>query len=208
MVSVYSNVFGRAPSDYLVTQGLGLCKRLKITSIARLPEVLGRDEFREQLSNEYRLLVGMNPSTDEIFVSALYAMARGDREGIKHIRRVGRREYDAVESFARREILTSLPNSVEELIEQLEDPREDEVDIEGWADALGATGQCAICNTMIIDPYAFGEAVMYHYKLADPEASEVQKRIERAIYGSSAETGGVESSSLCSYHADQMAKDN
>jgi hypothetical protein len=49
---------------------------------------------------------------------------------------------------------------------------------------------------------------MYHYKLADPEASEVQKRIERAIYGSSAETGGVESSSLCSYHADQMAKDN
>jgi hypothetical protein len=41
MASVYSNVFGRAPSDYLVTQGLGLCKRLKITSIARLPEVLG-----------------------------------------------------------------------------------------------------------------------------------------------------------------------
>jgi hypothetical protein len=104
-------------------------------------------------------------------------------------------------------IPASLPDTVDELIEQLEDPR-DEIDIEAWANALGATGQCAICSAVIIDAYSFGEAVIDHYQLTDPEATQVQERIEGAIYGSGAETGGSENSSLCSYHDDLVTKDN
>jgi hypothetical protein len=89
-------------------------------------------------------------------------------------------------------------------MEQLEDGR-GEADIEGWAEALGATGECGICGTTIVQPYAFAEAAVEHYGVPDGGYDE---RIVAAVDKSSAETGGWGDGSLCAYHYERAAKDD
>ena len=106
-----------------------------------------------------------------------------------------------------REALGSLPDTVEDLIDSLEDPR-GEADIDGWAEALGATSDCAICSTTIIQPNSFAEAAVQHYETSEADADDVHEQIEAALRASGAETGGWGDGLLCAYHNEQVAKDD
>jgi hypothetical protein len=122
------------------------------------------------------------------------------------VRRDARREWREIDQIARREMLADLPATIDKLMEELESPGSG-AGIEAWAEALGATHDCAICGTSIVDPSAFVEAVLSHYDAAD-EDGDIQQRIETAILRSSAETGGWGDRSLCAYHNEQAAKDD
>lgn len=204
---VFKDVFGRSPPDYVVTQALNSCDALGVTSLERLPEVLGRGEFREKLSNAYRNIIGMQCGHEDLFLAAIYALVRGDEQAVKHVQRHARRELRELEYFTQREMLASLPDTVQELTEQLKDP-DSEADVAAWAEALGATGKCAVCSTTIIRPDTFAEAALHHYELAEPEANEVYQRIVQAICNSGVDTGGESSSSLCSYHDWQATRED
>ena len=204
---VFKDVFGRAPPDYVVRQGLNVCDELGVTSLERLPEVLGRGDFRDKLADAYRSIIGVPIGIEDIFLAALYAVADEVPKAISWIRRKARRERSELEQFARREALSSLPGTIDELIEDLEDPR-GEADIEGWVETLGATNDCAICSATVIDPYSFGEAAIDNYELTDAEADDACERIERALRASGVETGGWGDGSLCAYHNEQAARDD
>jgi hypothetical protein len=105
-------------------------------------------------------------------------------------------------------MLASLPETVEELIEELNSSSKEGPDIEGWAEALGATDHCAVCGTTIVRPFTFAEAAVAHYDVSEDDEVEVFQRIEQAIYRSGVDTGGSGVSSVCSYHADQAVKDD
>jgi hypothetical protein len=122
------------------------------------------------------------------------------------VRRDARREWHEIDRIARREMLADLPPNINELVEQLETPN-GEGGIESWAAALGATRDCAICGTTIVEPSAFAEGALRHYG-AEDEDGDLHQRIEKAIRLSSAETGGWGDGSLCAYHNDQAAKDD
>src|SRR5262249_33938311 len=51
---VFRSVFGRSPPEYKVQSAINLADRLSITSLERLPAVLDRVEFRDQLIKVYR----------------------------------------------------------------------------------------------------------------------------------------------------------
>jgi hypothetical protein len=70
---------------------------------------------------------------------------------------------------------------------------------------LGATHDCAVCGTTIVEPFAFAEAVLRHYGAAD-EGRDLHQRIETAVLRSSTETGGWGDGSLCAYHNEQASK--
>lgn len=204
---VFREVFGRSPPDYIVRLGLDLCNKLHVTSLERLPEVLLRAEFRDSLNQSYRSIVGVPIQPADIFLAAIYAVARNDREATKWVRRKARREWEEIEQVGRREALSSLPETIDELLQELEDPR-GEADVEGWAEALGATTNCAICGTTIIKPYSFAESAVEHYQVPEEAAANVHERIETAVSRSSAETGGWGDGSLCAYHNERAAKDD
>src|SRR5262249_31449605 len=111
------------------------------------------------------------------------------------------REIDAI---YRREVLSSLPGNIDELIAQLEDPGA-APDVEGWAEALEATGSCKICGTTLLRPDAFADAVVQHYEPSNPD--NARERIHPAIHQSGVERGSWNDSSLCSYHGNQAGKD-
>ncbi|MBI3373771.1 MAG: hypothetical protein HY017_18765 [Betaproteobacteria bacterium] len=200
----FKEVFGRSPPDYLVRQALNLCEELEISSLEKLPETLGRPDFREEVGRAYRSIIGVRMGAEDVFLAALHAFAGGEAQAFKYVRRKARREFREIDRNARREMLSSLPFTVEELIAQLEDPQ-GEADVESWADALGATDSCSICGTTIVRPDAFAEALVQHY--APSNADDARTRIETALVQSSVERGGWDNSSLCSYHDERAYKD-
>jgi hypothetical protein len=125
---------------------------------------------------------------------------------IDKVRRDAQREWRGIDQIVRREMPAELPATIDDLIRQLEGPGS-EPDIGGWAEALTATHDCAICGTKIVDPLAFPDAAFKHYDTADDDG-DLSERIEVAIRRSSNETGGWGDGSLCAYHNEQAAKDD
>ena len=203
---LFGETFGRSAPDYVIRRALNLCGELGIESLEALPGILGHGEFRKKLAGAYQAIMPVSIGAEEIFLAAVFAVARGEGGAVARLRRDARREWREIDQIGRREMLSILPGTVDELLEELESPGA-EADIEGWAGALDATNTCGICGTMIVDPFAFAEAALKHYDAADKDGT-LHERIETAVRRSSAETGGWGDGSLCAYHNEQMAKDD
>ncbi len=183
---VFREIFGRSPPDYVVRQALNVCEALDISSLARLQGVLAQGDFRDNLAKAYQAIMPVRPGPEDVFLAALYATARGERQALSYIRRKARREFREIDAIYRREMLSSLPESIEELMSELEEPGR-EPNVESWAAALeSTTDSCRVCGTTII---------------------RLQQRIVTALYQSGVECGGSSNSSLCSYHHDRLDKD-
>lgn len=203
---VFRDVFGRSPKNYMIRESAGVCDTLDIGSLEQLPKVLGRVDFRAALAASYEKIVRWPISMELQFLASLYALAKDDRRAMRHVQLEARREWQEIETFAMREMLGSLPDTVDELIKQLEDSQE-EIDVTEWAKALGATSECGVCGTTILRPFAFAESIVRHYQPSNSEADAAHQRIEAAIQRSNMETGGWRNSFLCSYHEEQANKD-
>ncbi len=202
LVFVFRDVFGRSPPEYVVQQALNVCEELGISSLEQLREIIARNDFREELSNAYQAIMPARLSPEELILAGLYALANGDRAAVRYVRRKARREFREIDAVYRRERLSSLPRSFDELVAQLDGG---DSDAESWAAALEATDTCGVCGTTIIRPDALAERLIQHYD--QPNSEKIRARIESAILHSGAECGGWDNSSLCSYHADQADKD-
>lgn len=207
---IFKDVFGRSPSDYIVRRGLDLCARLGISTLEGLSNVIRRSEFRDELANAYLQIIGSLATNEDLLLASFYAVGKDDRAALRYIRRQARRERRerrGIVQISDEAMAASLPYALQKLINELEHPH-DETDILGWASALGATTECAVCGTTIVHPAAFAEAALEHYEVPEADSVETRERIEQAIQHSDVETGGSSDSSLCAYHADQANRDN
>ena len=207
LVYSFKDVFGRSPGDYVIRLARDLCERLHITTLEEFPALLARPEFRDRVEKAYRSILWLGIGNENVFLAALYALAKGDDQAIAWAEEEARRERREIEQSAMREMLSSLPDTLRDLIEELADPR-GEPDIETWADALGATRACMTCGETIVQPFSFAEAVVYHYGASEAEADDAHERIENAVRSSGVEIGGYEEGNLCAYHSEQAAKDD
>jgi putative GTP pyrophosphokinase len=203
----FKDAFGRSPSDYMVRHAVNLCEELNLTSLKSLQGVLRRREFRKRLVSAYSKIVRWPPANEDIFLASLHAAATDDRSAIKCFRQQARREREEIEQAARQEMLSSLPGTIDEFIEAMENTH-DEPEIESWAKALGATTECAVCGNTVIQPDLFAQEATQHYEVPEEDAAEIFERIERAVNNSGADIGGPSNSNLCGYHAYQMSKDD
>ncbi len=204
---VFREVFGRSPSDYTVRMALNLCRNLNITTLEKLRDVLDRQSFRERAEEAHGSVLGIGIDNEDVFLASLYAVARGDEKAIMWVRKEAHRSLEKIEQFAKREMLSSLPSGIEDLIERIESSSGIN-HIEEWAFALGAVNYCAICGDTIVDSYSFAENAVQHYDVSEAEIDDAHERIEAAIESSGVETGGWGSGSLCSYHNHQAEEDN
>jgi ppGpp synthetase/RelA/SpoT-type nucleotidyltranferase len=203
---LFQETFGRSPPAYIIRRALNVCDEYAIKSLEGLPGVLGRESFRQRVAEAYESIMPAPIGAENLFLVALHALARGDSWALAKVRRDARREWREIDQFARREMLASLPATIDELMEEIESPGGGGV--ESWAEALDATNKCGICGETIVRPFAFAEAVLRHYDVSDDEADDIHERIEIAVRNSSTETGGWGDGSLCAYHNEQMAKDD
>lgn len=175
--------------------------RKDIEQAAALIRVLAEDR-PDELEDAFNEAYDRGPSWRRHIDSGMRRLPKDARETL----------MDVVERFesgniAIREELSSLPDTIGGLIEALEDLQA-EADIEGWAEALGATTNCANCPTTIISPFSFASAAIEHYQDAGSDVEDAHTRIEAALRASGVETGGWGEGALCAYHHDLSAKDD
>ena len=152
-------------------------------------------------------ILGFGPINEIVFLAALRAVANGKSRAINWVRQQARREMKEYERIAYHEMLSELPETVDELIKDIVSPQEG-IGIEQLASTLGATNKCLICNTMIVDPYAFTEAVIQHYHVSELNEDKVLSEVEKAVLNSGVEIGGWDDNSLCAYHHEAMRRDD
>jgi len=197
---IFSDTFGRSAADYVVREALNICQELRIESLRALPDILRDNQFRQAAENTYQSIMPVSMTVEDMFLVAIRALGTDKNAAIRRVRRDAKRDWDEIDQVWRREALSSLPTTLDQLIEGL---KTSDADIEGWADALGATHGCAICGTAIVDPYEFAHAVVQHYGATD----DVENDIVAALHKSSVETGGWGDGTYCAYHSDRLDKD-
>jgi len=200
---VFSRAFGRSPPDYLVRQAKALARSLKVEALSQVAKTLDDIDFRESVASAYAETMPVRISGEETFLAAVRAVAKGRDWAISEVKRLAREEWDEIDQIARREALSSLPDSIEEFMNQVEGFDSGE-NIVSWAEALDVAGSCLVCGNAVIDAYAFAEAAVDYYK-----ADEVyMERIARAVLQSDVDTGGYGDGALCAYHNEQASKDD
>ena len=190
----------------MIRRALNVSDELGLDSLEGLPAILGREEFRKKVADAYQWIMPASLEPEDELLARSMRSPKGEAYAISKVRRDARREWREIDRIARREMRADLRANIDELMEQLENPDGGE-GIEGWAGALAATHDCAICGTTIVDPFAFAEAALRHYGVEDKDG-HLHQRIETAILGLSAQTGGWGDGSLCAYHNEQAAKDD
>ncbi|HZB93493.1 MAG TPA: hypothetical protein VE397_18745 [Stellaceae bacterium] len=89
-------------------------------------------------------------------------------------------ERREIERIWRCEVLSSLPGTIEQLIDALRDPsRVDHLDIVRLAEAFGAARKCTICDDTIVRPYHFAKAAVAHYRVPRKGAAHLHEKIEQ-----------------------------
>ena len=202
---IFKDAFGRAPADYIITVALNACQALGIEDLEGLPQILKPQRFRDKLNEAYAEFLPIPVDSESILVAGLHALAADEGAALRYVREQASREFDEVDDVAKRELLSQLPDTVEHLIDEIDDPR-GEADVILLATALGAADNCPYCSSPVVDPFGFAEAAMYHYGLSGDEADRMCERIQEAVFGSSADTGGVGDPDACSHCASVLTR--
>jgi ppGpp synthetase/RelA/SpoT-type nucleotidyltranferase len=203
---LYRRAFGEEPATYLVDLALKEFSDAEIRADG-LDQALRDRRLNDRLKHAYQSYMPYPPSHEEIFMWVVRSLVQGRGAALRQARLAGRNAWEEVDQIYGREILSDLPDTMEELLTSIEHPSS-EPNIEGWADAMGAAKKCAICGTTIVDPESLAMALIDHYDLTDPDATDAQERIESAIRNSGVEVGDWDHSDLCAYHGNQLSKDD
>ena len=202
---VFQRAFSRSAPDYLVRSAVDWAREYGLKRLDALDSLLQSIDFISEISEEYQGSAGWEPTDEQVFEIGIAAAAKGPAEAQRVAAARGAAERREIESIWRREVLSELPSTFDELVEWAAgDPESGSLGLsEDLFDALGALGECALCGVGIIDELAFVEAVVEHYGLEkDPDG-----RLSEALMSAGYETGDWEIPSLCGYHGYQMSRD-
>ena len=199
---LFASSFGRSPPDYVLRTVVEQFQKSGVETLEDFERMLKDEALQERIESAY--VKGFRgrarPSPEDAFIYTAIAATRGPKEAIKESRRRGKAEWEYVDAVWRSEVGAQLPTDPEEFVNELEAGN---LSVELLAEQFGARSDCAICAEDIIDPEVFEGGASDHYGGHDFDG-----RVARYVYGCSVETGGFNNSSLCSYHDNQLSKDD
>ena len=193
--------------EYLVGQAINKCSEYELYRLDGLDGILSDREFIELLNAEHEKFFPGDISEEDIFLFAITAAAKGKEVAIKEAVKQFQQEYDEVVQIAKREEYP-LPESLEELIEELSPKTKDDLIeqpllVGQLARRFGVISECIICGTAIIDIEHLVEEIFVHYEKDD---QKLQDNLTKILTNSGVETGGFENASLCAYHDEITGK--
>lgn len=169
---VFQRAFNRSAPDYLVRSAGDWAREYGLKRLDALDSLLQSEDFISEISEEFRGSAGWEPTDEQVFEIEIAAAAKGPAEAKRVAAARGAAERREIESIWRREILSELPSTFDELVERTAgDPESGSLGLsEDLFDALGALGECALCGVGIIDEVTFVDAAVQHYGLEeDPD---------------------------------------
>ena len=182
--------FGRAPADYVVAMALSISRDLDISALEGHPAILKRQGFRNRLDQAYAEMLPFPIDSESVLLAGLHALATGEGAAMRYVHEQAKVALDEIDDVAMRELLSELPATAEQLIDEIDDPH-GETDVALLSAALGVADNCPYCNATVVDPIGFSEAAIHHYGLSGDKADRVCERIREAVIGSGVDIGGA-----------------
>lgn len=143
LAHIFTNVFGRSPAGYLVQQALDQASELELSSLTRVALIAEDPSFRMRATEAYEKIMPVPISSEELFLCAVNAGAKGADWAIAQLSREAARQWDEIDQSARNEALSDLPSDIEEFCEAIE-AHDGDGDIHAWSSALDTTRGCLI----------------------------------------------------------------
>jgi ppGpp synthetase/RelA/SpoT-type nucleotidyltranferase len=106
---VFSQVFGRYPSDYVTQTAYNACLEVGLADLTEISHVLGDKEFRESINAAYKRELGISMTQEDIFFLAPVAASQGKDKAIEAAIKQAKTEREEIENFWRSEVLGELP---------------------------------------------------------------------------------------------------
>jgi ppGpp synthetase/RelA/SpoT-type nucleotidyltranferase len=199
---LFASTFGKNPPEYVMRLVKSELKEHGVQSLQELEALLADSKLRARIEQAYTAAFHGRgtPSAEDSFVFLAVGAARGAKEAVREARRRGKAEWEYIDAIWRSEVGAELPSDPGEFLAELESG---ELSVERLADLFGATSECAICAADIVDAEAFEEGASNHYNDHD-----FGGRVSQYVYGCGVDTGGLDNSSVCSYHDYVMSKDD
>ena len=202
---IFERAFGNPAPDYVARSAEILADENGLRRLDGLDAVLQSEEFRSDVSDAFEDSAGWRPSDETLFEIGIIAAAKDVAEAKRIAVARGAAERLEIESIWRREVLSELPPTFDELVEMAAgDPQSGDLSLSRELfEAAGALHECALCGTDIIDDEAFVEAALEHYGLdEDPDG-----RLTDVLLQAGYETGFWDNPSFCGYHGYQLSRD-
>lgn len=205
MAYIFNDVFGRPPANYVVAMALSIARELHISKLGELPAILKRQGFRNKLDQAYREMLPFPIDSESVLLAGLHALAADEGAAQRYVREQAKAALDEIDDIATRELLSGLPATAEQLIDEIDDPN-GETDVAMISAALGVADNCTNCNATVVDPVGFSEAAILHYGLSGDEADRACERIQESVVRSSADIGAFDEPNACSHCAATLRK--
>lgn len=198
LIKYYADVFGKAPSDYVIREASDVASQFNEDQWKKLPLLLRDPSFTRHVDAIYRKAYGLQASVSERFTTGVRAVAHTEDAALSHLQRIVDEELRELYQVWRREILSEMPDSLAEFAEKIE---RDSESIIRFAEALSATKHCSLCGQVLVDLDALEESLVDHYELDEAPS------ISAALVGSGLQIPDSDYPHLCMYHGEQLRKD-
>ena len=176
----------------------------EIETIGEVRTLLNNKDLRKKLDDIAIKIRGFSLNNSEWAVySALVTTQLSEVLGIKMVKKHIQDEWEEIIAFARNEILSELPETIDEFIEELESGY---LPIEALEE-LGGVINCSRCGSSVIEPYDAANAVLEFYNIT-PDDSFFDEKLSELLYLLSNFPESEDSfyDGLCSWCAHQLAK--
>jgi putative GTP pyrophosphokinase len=201
---LFYEIFGERPEEYEVHWFIKVSQECGLLTVGEARKGMLKEVF-DKIRTIHDGRFSMVPVSDsDLFAVSLKYSAKGS-EALKDYKRQIEEEWAEVESIARQENLSGMPETFEEFIGLLKDR---EVPWEAFRE-LGGVQDCMRCKTEIFVPDRAAEGVLDFY--GSPETDEdVEHLLWDASnnYESPFEPESADFSGVCSYCGHMMGKDD
>jgi len=196
---LFKGKYGEDLFEWNSVEWIQLLQEAEADSIGEVRRLLDDDKTRSKIDEAIRSIRGFGLENHEWAVhSARIASEISRKAGVAEVIRRVRAEWEEIAATARREILSEMPETVEEFIGEL---RAGDVSMELLRE-LGGVGSCSRCATAIILTERAAISVLEYY--GEPE---VDVDLESLFQGLP-EAESVDASNVCSYCGHQMLRDD
>ena len=165
---IYYELFDEKASEFELQISLKELTELGIPTVEELKKRLPKADVKKKLDKLNRKYFGgWKIHNTDLLVWGVKVMLSGDRAYREFIDKT-KKEWDEAVSIARGEILSELPETIEELIKDIKDGN---LGIEFYValEELGGMRECGLCGTSIFVPDIASEVLSEHYETEDDE---------------------------------------
>ena len=204
--SIYYDRFGKNIQDYQIQVWMNALESEGVQTLGQAKALIPNPEIIEKMNVIYQSVCGegVKMPEDTMLFFATQIMG-GATNAYQSFRSSVEGEYQYIKAIVRQEVLSELPDTIDELMNSLREGELGIPDIWNALEEIGGLSECDRCGTLYFDSDSVYEALTDHYGV---ENTDLMDLLYQAEADGGFEVESANSSGYCSYCGYMMSKDD